>query len=164
MWKANAFIVKSELDLFNNFTYFLTDRTLGDQFHQHDDRVMAGANALRTLKGSLADRPMQTTFGVQTPYDDIDLALTDAFQRSFLANVRSDKVSEGSIGITLGEKIGPFGALRWRYLASSPLTEDNTFRSPATSIFNGCVGYRYHNGWRIQLDVLNRLRIADQDR
>ena len=369
-WKANAYIVKSQLDLFNNFTYFLRDPTLGDQFHQHDDRVLAGANASRTLTGAFADRPMQTTFGIQTRYDDIDLALTDTFQRSFLSNVRSDKVGEGSVGIyaqntinwtswlrttvgwrgdfydahvhsifdannsghvsaaigspkftavlgpfnntelffgagegmhsndargatiteeptdpnmklsaspllvrtkgaetgvrtkiipgldsslsifmldqdsdlvfkgdagdtaasrasrrygvewtnryrpnswidldadlamtharfigfdsdqaalfaslagfpqtqignapgnyipnapamvasagiTLGEKTGPFGTLRWRYLASSPLTEDNAFRSPATSIFNGRIGYRYDNGWRIQLDVLN---------
>jgi outer membrane receptor protein involved in Fe transport len=369
-WKANAFIVKSQLDLFNNFTYFLTDPTLGDQFHQHDDRVMAGANASRTLTGAFADRPMQTTFGIETRYDDIDLALSDTFQRGFLSNVRSDKVGEGSIGIyaqntvnwtdwlrttvgyrgdfydarvnsifdannsghvsagigspkftavlgpfnktelffgagegmhsndargatiteeptdptvklsaspllvrtkgaetgvrtkvipgldsslsifildqdselvfngdagdtsasrpsrrygvewtnqyrpkswidldadlamtharfvgfdseqaalyaslagfpqaqignapgnyipnapamvasagiTLGEKTGPFGTLRWRYLASSPLTEDNAFRSPATSIFNGRIGYRYENGWRIQLDLLN---------
>jgi outer membrane receptor protein involved in Fe transport len=60
-----------------------------------------------------------------------------------------------SAGITLGEKTGWFGGLRWRYLASSPLTEDNAFRSPATSIFNARVGYRLDNGWRIQLDVLN---------
>jgi len=98
-WKANAYVVKSQLDLFNNFTYFLSDPTLGDQFHQHDDRVMAGANASRTLDGSFAGRPMQTTFGVQTRYDDIALALTDTFQRSFLSNVRSDKVGEGSVGV-----------------------------------------------------------------
>jgi TonB dependent receptor/TonB-dependent Receptor Plug Domain len=371
-WKANAFIVKSELDLFNNFTYFLSNPALGDQFHQHDDRIMAGANASRTLDGSFAGLPMQTTFGVQTRYDDIDLALTDTFQRGFLSSIRSDKVGEGSVGVyaqnmvqwtnwlrttigwrgdtyaasvnsifdahnsgrvsaaigspkftmvlgpfnktefflgagtgmhsndvrgatatedpadpatklsaspllvrtkggeagvrskmlpgldtalsvflldqdseivfngdagdtsasrpsrrygvewtnryrpnswldldadlavtharflggdadqaavyaslagypqaqignapgndipnapamvasagmTLGEKTGPFGSLRWRYLASSPLTEDNAFRSPATSIFNGRIGYRDANGWRIQLDVLNLL-------
>ena len=60
-----------------------------------------------------------------------------------------------SAGITVGEKTGWFGALRWRYLASSPLTEDNAFRSQPTSIFNGRVGYRADNGWRVQLDVLN---------
>ena len=60
-----------------------------------------------------------------------------------------------SAGITLGEKTGPFGTLRWRYLGSSPLTEDNAFRSPPTSIFNARVGYRFENGWRIQLDALN---------
>lgn len=369
-WKANAYAVKSQLDLFNNFTYFLKDPVLGDQFHQHDDRVMAGTNASRTLDGSFAGLPMQTTFGMQTRYDAIDLALSDTFQRSFLSNVRSDKVGEGSVGvyaqntvkwtdwfkttvgwrgdyyqarvnsifdannsgavsagigspkftavigpfnkteffvgagygmhsndargatitedptdpttrlsaspllvrtkgaeagvrtkiipgldsslsvfmldqdseivfqgdagdtsasrasqrygvewtnryrpvswidmdadftysharfvgfdsdqqavfeslagfpqaqignapgnyipnapaiiasagITLGEKTGPFGTLRWRYLGSSPLTEDNAFRSPSTSVFNGRLGYRYDNGWRIQLDVLN---------
>ena len=62
-----------------------------------------------------------------------------------------------SAGITIGEKTGWFGTLRWRYLASSPLTEDNAFRSPATSIFNGRIGYRLDNGWRIQLDGLNLL-------
>jgi outer membrane receptor protein involved in Fe transport len=98
-WKANAYVVKSELDLFNDFTYFLTNPTQGDQFHQHDDRVILGANASRTLNGSFAGRLMETTFGIQTRYDDIDLALTDTLQRSFLSNVRSDKVQESSVGI-----------------------------------------------------------------
>jgi hypothetical protein len=369
-WKANAYVVKSQLDLFNNFTYFLSDAVLGDQFHQHDDRLMAGANVSRTLNGSFVGLSMQTTFGLQSRYDAIDLALSNTFQRSFLSSIRSDKVGEGSVGIyaentvrwtdwlrtlvgwrgdyyaagvtslfnannsgradaalgspkfrmvlgpfnqtefflgagygmhsndargatttedpsdpatklspspllvrtrgaevgvrsriipgldtsfsvfildqdseilfsgdagdtsatragrrygfewtnhyrprswididadlamtharlrgydsdqaevyaslagypeaqignapgnyipnappmvasagvTLGEKTGWFGALRWRYLASSPLTEDNAFHSSATSIFNGRLGYRADHGWRIQLDVLN---------
>jgi outer membrane receptor protein involved in Fe transport len=369
-WKANIFVVKSELDLFNNFTYFLSNPALSDQFHQHDGRVMTGANAGRKLDGSFAGRPMETTFGIQTRYDDIDLALTDTYQRSFLVDVRSDKVGEGSVcvyaqtmvgwtdwlrtiagwrgdyyaanvnslfdsnnsghvgaaigspkftvvigpfyktelfvgagygmhsndargatiteepadpttklsaspllvrtkgaeigvrtgivpgldssvsvfildqaseiifngdagdtsasrpsrrygmewtnsyqpaswldldadlaltharflgydsdqaalydslagypqaqignapgnyipnapamvasaGVTIGEKTGPFGGLRWRYLGTSPLTEDNAFRSPPTSVFNGRAGYRFENGWSVQLDALN---------
>jgi hypothetical protein len=55
-------------------------------------------------------------------------------------------------GITLGEATGWFGGLRWRYLGERPLTKDNVFRSPATSLFNGRIGYRFENGWRIQLD------------
>jgi len=98
-WKVNAFAVKSGLDLFNNFTYFLANPVLGDQFHQHDDRVMAGANASRTLSGSLAGRPMETTFGIQTRYDAINLALSDTYRRTLLSNVRSDKVGEASIGV-----------------------------------------------------------------
>ncbi|CCE08238.1 conserved exported hypothetical protein [Bradyrhizobium sp. STM 3843] len=371
-WKANAYVVKSQLDLYNNFTYVLRDQQNGDQFHQHDERLMLGANASRTLNSSLVGLPMETTFGVQTRYDDIGLALSYTAQRAFLSNVRSDKVGEGSVGlyventvrwtdwlrttvgyrgdyyqahvyslfdgnnsgdtsasigspkfrmtigpfnktefflgagygmhsndargatttddpnnpgtrldsspllvrtkgaevglrtrivpgldsslslfmlnqdseilfsgdagdteasrpsrrygfeltnhyrpaswididadlamtharfvgydsgqaetfaslagypeaqlgnapgnyipnapamvasagITLGEKTGWFGALRWRYLGSTPLTEDNYFRSTATSIFNGRVGFRDANGWRIQLDVLNLL-------
>ncbi|MBC9876799.1 TonB-dependent receptor [Bradyrhizobium sp. INPA01-394B] len=369
-WKANAYVVKSQLDLFNNFTYFLGDPVLGDQFHQHDDRLMSGANISRTLNGSFAGLPMQTAIGLQSRYDAIDLALSSTVQRGFISPIRSDKVGEGSVGVyaentvrwtdwlrttvgwrgdyyaanvtslfnsnnsgrvdaslgspkfrmvlgpfnrtelflgagygmhsndargatttedpgdpatklspspllvctrgaeigirsravtglessfslfildqdseilfsgdagdteatrasrrygfewtnhyrpsswididadlamtharfrgydseqaavyaslagypeaqlgnapgsyipnappmvasagvTLGEKTGWFGSLRWRYLASSPLTEDNAFRSSATSIVNGRLGYRIDNGWRIQLDVLN---------
>ena len=98
-WKANAFAVKSGLDLFNNFTYFLRDPVLGDQFHQHDDRILTGANASRTLIGSLAGLPMEATFGIQTRYDNIDLSLTDTYRRTFLSNVRSDKVQEASVGV-----------------------------------------------------------------
>jgi outer membrane receptor protein involved in Fe transport len=98
-WKANAYVVKSQLDLFSNFTYFLDNPVLGDQFHQHDDRLMAGVNISRTLNGSFAGLPMQTTIGLQSRYDAIDLALTRTFQRSFLSNVRSDKVGEGSVGV-----------------------------------------------------------------
>jgi hypothetical protein len=96
-WKANAYVIQSELDLFNDFTYFLTNPTLGDQFHQHDQRVLAGAHVARTFKGSLGDLPTETTFGVQTRYDVIALGLT--YQRTFLSNIRSDKVDEGSIGV-----------------------------------------------------------------
>ena len=81
---VNAYVVKSQLDLFNDFTCFLTNPVLGDQFHQHDDRVMLGVNASRTLLGSFAGLSMETTFGMQTRYDDIALALTDAWQRSKL--------------------------------------------------------------------------------
>ena len=61
-----------------------------------------------------------------------------------------------SAGITLGEATGWFGDLRWRYISSRPLTEDGVFQAPL-SIFNGQIGYRFDNGWRIQLDGLNLL-------
>jgi opacity protein-like surface antigen len=67
-------------------------------------------------------------------------------------------------GITLGEKTGWFSSLRWRYISSRPLTEDGVFQSPPMNVFNGTVGYRFGNGWRIQLDALNFLNSStDQD-
>jgi outer membrane receptor protein involved in Fe transport len=98
-WKANLYFIRSTLDLFNNFTYFLSNPLQGDQFHQHDDRFLSGGNASRTLNGSFAGRPIETTLGVQIRDDAIDLALTDTFQRAFLSNIRSDKVNEASAGI-----------------------------------------------------------------
>ena len=63
----------------------------------------------------------------------------------------------GSAGITLGEETGWFSSLRWRYISSRPLTEDGAFQSPPFNTINGEVGYRFDNGWRIQLDALNLL-------
>ena len=62
-----------------------------------------------------------------------------------------------SAGITLGEKTGWFSALRYRYFGPRPLTEDNAFVSPATGLLNGRLGYRFDNGWRVQLDAFNLL-------
>jgi TonB-dependent Receptor Plug Domain/TonB dependent receptor len=98
-WLANAYAVKSGLDLYNNFTYFLTDPVNGDQFHQHDDRVLVGGNASRMISGSVGAMPTETTFGLQTRYDAINLGLTDTVQRQFLSNVRTDDVKEGSVSV-----------------------------------------------------------------
>ena len=43
---------------------------------------------------------------------------------------RLQRAMDGGVGgITLGEATGWFGALRWRYISSRPLTEDGAFRS-----------------------------------
>jgi outer membrane receptor protein involved in Fe transport len=98
-WKANAYLVKYELDLFNNYTWYLTDPVNGDQFHQHDDRVYGGAGASRTFEGSLFDLPTDTVFGFQSRYDDIDVALSNTVQRQFLSAVLSDHVNESNAAV-----------------------------------------------------------------
>ncbi len=101
-WKANAYLVKQELDLFNNYTWHLDDASNGDngdQFHQHDDRIYGGAGASRTIDGSLFGRPTETVLGVQGRYDDIDLGLSNTVGRQLLSNVLLDHVDEGNVGI-----------------------------------------------------------------
>ena len=95
-WKANAYLVKYEMDLFNNYTWGLTDPTNGDQFHQHDNRRYGGAGAARTIDGMFAGRPTETVFGVQTRYDDIDVGLSDTVRRRLLSNTLLDHIDEGS--------------------------------------------------------------------
>lgn len=130
-WKANAYVVKSQLDLFNNFTYFLDDPVLGDQFHQHDNRLMAGANVSRALNGSFAGLPMQTTFGLQSRYDAIDLALTNTFHRGFIGNIRSDKVGEGSVGVYAENTV------RWTdWLRTTLGWRGDYYAADVTSLFN----------------------------
>jgi hypothetical protein len=97
--KANFYVVKSSLNLWNNFTYFLVNPDQGDQFHQHDDRVLGGASASHTFNSQFAGLPMQTEIGVQTRYDDIRLDLSSTVQRTLRAPIRSDAVQEGSVGL-----------------------------------------------------------------
>jgi outer membrane receptor protein involved in Fe transport len=97
--RANFYAIRSMLDLFNNFTYFLRDQSNGDQFHQHDARTLGGVNAAHTIHGTLGGLPTDTTFGFQSRYDDIDVGLTDTVRRQFLSNVRSDLVKEGSVAV-----------------------------------------------------------------
>jgi opacity protein-like surface antigen/outer membrane receptor protein involved in Fe transport len=99
MWKANAYVVKYTLNLFNNFTWFTTNPTLGDQFHQSDDRIYAGGAVSRTFNGTLFNWPSQTVVGLQTRDDDINVGLTNTFQRQFLSNTLFDHVNEGNVGI-----------------------------------------------------------------
>ncbi len=99
MTRVNAYAVRSTLDLFNNFTYFLDDPVRGDQFHQRDQRWLLGLNASHTMQGELFGRPLQTRLGVQGRYDDIALGLYRTQARSLLATVRTDQVREGSLGL-----------------------------------------------------------------
>jgi outer membrane receptor protein involved in Fe transport len=97
--KANFYIIKSSLNLWNNFTYFLSDPVNGDQFHQHDDRILGGVSASHTFNSQFAGLPMETEVGVQSRYDDIRLGLNNTVQRQFLSPIRNDAVQEGSVGV-----------------------------------------------------------------
>ena len=99
MWKANAYVVKYTLNLFNNFTWFTTNPTLGDQFHQSDDRIYSGGAVSRTFNGTLFSLPSQTVVGLQTRDDDINVGLTNTFRRQFLSNTLFDHVNEGNVGV-----------------------------------------------------------------
>jgi outer membrane receptor protein involved in Fe transport len=116
--KGNFYIIKSSLDLWNNFTYFLGDPVNGDQFHQHDDRVLGGVNASHTFNGRFAGLPMQTEIGVQSRYDDIRLDLSNTLRRQLLSPIRSDAVQEGSVGVFAQNTLHWTGWLRsivgWR--------------------------------------------------
>ncbi len=74
------------LDLFSDFTYFLTDTTKGDQFEQPDNRWVGGLDARHTIYNDWSSRPVATTFGIQARNDWINNALYQTENR-----VRTDK-------------------------------------------------------------------------
>jgi hydrogenase/urease accessory protein HupE len=94
--KVMAYGVYSSLDLFSNFTYFLTEPVRGDQFAQPDRRWVSGLKASHTLFHRLGRAESETTLGLQIRNDHIrnGLLLTQGQQR--YAAVREDDVWETS--------------------------------------------------------------------
>lgn len=101
-FKANAYVIKSRLQLFSNFTYALNNPEQGDQFEQFENRVTTGINLSRTWLGQLAGHESETEIGSQTRYDRLDpISLTNTQARQPYALVRSDTVNETSTALYL---------------------------------------------------------------
>jgi hypothetical protein len=96
---VNFYVIKSALDLWGNFTYFLNDPVNGDQTLQSDHRMTTGLNASHRIKGTFGDLPTETAFGIQTRLDSINLGLSNTLQRRYLSTIRDDKVWEGSASL-----------------------------------------------------------------
>ena len=97
--KANAYVIRSSMSLYNNFTYFLDDPVNGDQFSQLDKRTVYGLNASHAFDVRVAGIETQTRIGLQTRGDDIHVGLFKTFQRDALSTVREDSVREGNVGL-----------------------------------------------------------------
>ena len=110
--KASAYVIASELDLFNDFTYYLTNQTQGDQIHQHDARIFEGGQVSYTRYGSLAGLDMENTIGGQARNDTIHLGLYQTEQRQYLSTNRTDQVDETSVGTYVENRISWLPKLR----------------------------------------------------
>ena len=98
---ANAYVIVSRLTLWNNFTHFLDDPINGDQHAQDDRRTILGAAAGYTRYGKLFGVQTDTTIGLQTRYDDIDIDRIHTVKRVPLNTEIADKVQEASVGAYL---------------------------------------------------------------
>ncbi|WP_441259434.1 TonB-dependent receptor [Bradyrhizobium sp. 521_C7_N1_3] len=96
---VSAYVVRSDLRLFNNFTYFLDNPVNGDQFSQLDARTLGGFDLRHSFDWRFGGLVSQTRVGVQTRYDDIHVGLFKTEQRSWLSTVRDDRVQEGNVGL-----------------------------------------------------------------
>ncbi|GAB6997273.1 TonB-dependent receptor [Bradyrhizobium sp. 17-4] len=97
--KLNAYVIRSSLQLYNDFTYFLDDPVNGDQFSQTDRRTVYGFDASHAADIRIAGIDTQARVGVQTRYDDINVGLFKTAQREILSTVRNDQVQEGSVAL-----------------------------------------------------------------
>ncbi|MBN8943686.1 MAG: TonB-dependent receptor [Rhizobiales bacterium] len=95
--RIEAYAIRSSLNLWNNFTYFLDNPINGDQFRQNDQRTLLGFNASHSFFGRLGALPMEIKVGAQGRYDDIRLGLSRTEARMPLSVVRDDRVREASL-------------------------------------------------------------------
>jgi hypothetical protein len=80
-----------DLDLFSDFTYFLTDTNRGDQFEQQDRRWVAGSDAQHTFINRWLNRKAENTIGFQVRNDWIRNGLYQTQNR-----VRVEKTDSGT--------------------------------------------------------------------
>jgi outer membrane receptor protein involved in Fe transport len=97
-------------------------------------------------------------------YFTADLAVSHARFKNFDpvgARIPGAPAVIATAGVNYGEKTGWFGAAKFRFLGPTPLIEDNSVRSRGMKVVNANVGYRWDNGYRLQLDVLNLFNSKD---
>ncbi|GJD44142.1 Vitamin B12 transporter BtuB [Methylobacterium cerastii] len=94
--RASAYVIRQQLNLFNDFTYFLNDPVNGDQFHQLDQRILGGGEVSHVFQGDLYGLPMENEIGLQTRTDSIRVGLFNTTNRQFRSGVLDDRVLEAS--------------------------------------------------------------------
>lgn len=94
--RASAYLIRYQMNLWNNFTYFLNDPVNGDQFRQRDSRVLGGGEVSRVFQGDLFGLPMENEIGLQTRTDDIRVGLFNTTARQYRSTVLDDRVLEAS--------------------------------------------------------------------
>lgn len=97
--KINAYVMRYDLRLFSNFTYFLDDPVNGDQFRQSERRLMAGFNASHSLFGNWFGREVKNNFGLQVRNDQATVGLFHTRQRAVIGTTRLDDIDQTSAGL-----------------------------------------------------------------
>jgi len=88
--KITAYGFYYDLDLFSDFTYYLTDPVHGDQFEQKDRRWVVGLDARHTIFGQWFGRKVANTFGLQVRNDRVHNGLFQTENRERVDKTDSD--------------------------------------------------------------------------
>ena len=104
--KANAWWLKSGLDLWSNFQYCLNDFAatgicgMGDQFKQTERRQAGGFAASHTLFGRWGGLEVQNSIGIQGRIDRLSpVGLYETQARNTISTVRADDVTQRSLSL-----------------------------------------------------------------
>ena len=97
--EVQAYGIRSRLDLFSNFTYFLDNPDRGDQFEQTDRRTVIGGSASQLQEFHALGASHLVKIGVQTRADFVNVGLFHTERRARFEGVRSDDVREWGTGL-----------------------------------------------------------------
>jgi outer membrane receptor protein involved in Fe transport len=115
---ANAYVIRNQLVLFNDFTHFLDDPVLGDQHKQDDRRVTAGGEVNYHLDGTVLGSRIESAFGIQGRYDHIFVDARHTVRRTPIETILADRVTEwnlsayGMATVHFGDYVRAMGGLR----------------------------------------------------
>ena len=108
---ANVYAVNSALELFSNFTYYLSDPVNGDQMEQMERRWFGGTSGHWTWSSSIGGTDVTWEAGWDARLDQIDpLGLFPTVDRTRLGTVSLDKVfqANGALWGQVGARITPW--------------------------------------------------------
>ena len=101
---------------------------------------------------------------------DADISLSRARYTSIDSSVAGNYIPGAvqrvaSVGVTYDEGAKWSGGLRLRYFGPRPLIEDNSVRSPGSTLVNLRTSYKFDNKMKLSLDILNLLdqKVSDID-
>lgn len=104
--ELTAYVGAYSMDLYSNFTYFLSDPVNGDQFNQVDDRSFAGFRIANSRDNELFGREGEFTLGLQSHHDFIDeVGLHNTAARTRFGTVRSDEVYEMNVSTFANQQL-----------------------------------------------------------
>lgn len=96
--QLNAHVLRYEMDLFSNFTYFLDNPVDGDEFQQVDERVALGLKLKHHWHQDWNGRRVNNLVGFDLRNDSIENGLFSTAGRQRLSTTRSDDVEQLSGG------------------------------------------------------------------
>ena len=100
LFEFDAYLIRSQLELNSDFTYFLARPATGDQFQQSERRTVAGVNASESWNTELAGFSLRNKLGVQARVDRLSpVGLYSTVERVRQSTLREDRVREASIGV-----------------------------------------------------------------
>ncbi len=179
----SGYVLGYDFGLISNFTYFLEDPDLGDQFEQLDDRTVYGLDARFDTLMSWGGRKVETRAGFDLRFDDIENGLFRTSDLVRTATVRADSIRQLGAGVWADATVhwsdkvrSLFGLRADSYeadvsssLAENSGTADDVLLSPSASLLLGPygptelflnVGWSFHSndarGATIRIDPITR--------